>query len=632
MTIPALRRNTILAAAALLAATLTHAASTPGHAQGADAAKEAATEEARAEQDSRNYQLQYSMGYFSSYNTADPFLDLTKAGNSYWTIEQNDGPTLSFSEAVTQGYLDPDTGLPRSLPANARAVAKFAVLHGMRDHPRYFAGGYTMEWEGEGYGFLDGQPRDMQRRIGTNKLSFHARQDRRHGVRIKFSQVRGEGVRSIRLYKNEHKELIDAGEIWNPDFIEHMRRYDVIRTMDFQRINTSPVTKFSEVARPEDPFYVNARETEWPAPARYGMPYEVLFDLAQKADAALWLHIPPMIGSPLHPAHPSLRSEEGWVSGGKLSRMASENARAIVDSPEWEIFAGELADRLVASGYDADTPLYIEIGNEIWNWSSPFGVNTSYFDGIGKGLHNKHGHRYAYGVVLARFAHLFENALKARGVSHNTVYVIASHTANPSSTTVAINGFKAKLDALDADAEALIAKTGVTLTTYTRCSKGFGANRFNNAKGEALARAWENAINENPEQLKRDLHDYCLNATVNHDLNVNKLLTDWRRQHAEIERQGMRLIGAYEGGSHDWPRDLLNASETFRDWWRDYHWGPYGADVVRQTSLAIIEEFPGVMLSDFDSIGPIGGLPWFEGHYSEETDLMRVWDEFARPR
>lgn len=631
MTILMLWRNSslecALLAAALAYAVIAHAVIAPGHAEGPEAAEGIA-----AEKDDRTYQLQYSMGYFSSFNTLDPFLDLTKAGNSYWIIEQNDGPSLSFGEAVEQGYLDPDTGLPRNLPANARAVSKFSVLHGMTQHPRYFAGAYTMEWEGKAYGFLQGQPRDMQRRVGTNALSFHIRQDHKSGRGIAFSQVRGDGVKSIRLYKNEHKKLIDAGEIWNPDFIEHMRRYDVIRTMDFQHTNASPVTKFSQVARPEDPFYANTLRTEWPAPARYGMPYEVLFDLAQKADAALWLHIPAMIGAPIHPAHPSLRSEKGWVSAGKLSEMAKENARAIVDSPEWEIFASELADRLVASGYDADTPLYIEIGNEIWNWSPPFGRNTSYFEGLGAGLHDKGGHRRAYGNVLARFAHLFENALKARGVSYNTVYVIASHTVRPSTTRTAIVGFKEQLDALGADTDALTAKTGVALTTYTRCSGGFGANRFNKAEGDALVRAWEKAIADDPEQLKRDLHDYCVNATTDNDYNVRKLMTYWRRQHAEIQRHGLRLIGAYEGGSHDWPRELLGASETFRDWWRDYHWGPYGADVVRQTNLAIIEQFPGVMLSDFDSIGEIGGAPWLEGHYAKDTDLMRVWDEFARPR
>lgn len=616
-------------AAAAGSAAFILAANPSGRAQ-----NEAAQDRAAQDDTPRNYQLQYSMGYFSSYKLLDPFLDLTKAGDNYWIVEQTGEEAIGYGEALSRGYLDPETGLPQDLPAGARAGPSAGVLHGMTYFPDYYAGAYTMEWDGKAHGFLQGQPRDMQRRLGPNKLSFYAHPQNRRGLGLRFSQVRGEGIDSIRVYRDEHRKLIEAGEIWNPAFIEHMRRYDVIRTMDFQRINTSPVTKFSQVARPEDPFYVNALEHEWPAPPRYGMPYEILFDLARKADAALWLHIPALIGAPLHPGHPSLRKEDGEFSWDNMRSMARENARAIVDSPEWEIFAAALTDRLVASGYDAGKPLYIEIGNEIWNWAPPFGSNTTYYHGLGYGLRDDRtwGHRHAYGFVLARFADTMETELKKRGLSYNIVYVLASHTANAPATSAAIAGFNAALENMGENASAVAAKTGVALTTYTSCSTGFGAKRFGKRDGAALARAWEGAIAEDPEGLKRGLHDYCINATRNNDLNLHHVLESWKRHRDIIEPHGLRLIGAYEGGSHDWPRDLLKASETFSAWWREFHWGPYGADVVRQTNLALIEEFPGVMLSDFDSIGPIGGAPWVEGHYAQETDLMRVWDEFARPQ
>jgi len=581
----------------------------------------------------RPYRLQYSMAYLSAYKLLDPFINLTKAGDGYWRIERGDAPPLSYGEALEQGYIDPQTGMPRRLPANARAITNAPVLHGMSDYPRYYAGGYTMEWEGDAFGFLLGQPRDMQRRRGAGKLSFYVRPETRRGVGIGFSRLREDGLTSFRVYRDDHRKRLEAGEIWNPDFIAHMRRYDVIRTMGFQRINASPVTKFSQVARPEDAFYGNALKSEWPAPPRYGVPYEALFDLAISADADLWLHVPPMIGAPMHPGHPSLRNENGGADWEKIAAMAQENARAIVESPEWGVFAAALADRLVASGYDARRPLYIEIGNEIWNWGPPFGLNTGYFNGLGRGLRARWGDRQAYGLVLARFAHLFETELQNRGLEYNTVYVLASHTANPYATTVGIDGFEAGLkDIGEEAARRLTARTGVALTTYTRCSGGFGETRFGKLGTDALARAWEDAIREDSEALKRDLHDFCLNATQNNERNLQHVLSSWKRHHEIVEKRGLRLMGAYEGGSHDWPRDLIKASATFRAWWRDFHWGPYGADIVRRTNLALIEAFPGVMLSDFDSVGAPGNAPWVEGHYAEETDLMRVWDEFARPR
>lgn len=587
---------------------------------------------AQAEDDKRNYQLQHAMGFLSPYQMMDPFINLTKAGTNYWVIQDNDGLKLDYGEALTQGYIDPETGLPVRVPSNGGVALGFSVLYGMKHYPRHYAGAYTMEWEGDAYGFLSRQPRDLQRRIGSNKLSFYARPENQYARGLRFSRIHGDGLKSIRVYRDEHKKLIEAGEIWNPDFIEHMRKYDIIRTMDFQRINASPVTKFSEVARPEDPFYANSLRAEWPAPPRYGMPYEILFDLAKKTDAALWLHIPPMVGAPLHPAHPSLRSEKGHVSVVKVSAMAQQNARSIIESPEWETFARELADRLIASNYAPSKPLYIEIGNEIWNTAGAFALNTLYYQGIGRAINKKWGYREAYGLVLARFAHLFENELKRRGVSYDVTYILASHTANPHATRTAVKGFKYQLEQMKADADALIAKTGVTLTTYTRCSTDFAKNRFGDKEGDPLVRAWENAIDQDPEQLKRDLRNFCVEGPWTISRNLNHVVHNWRRHDNILRKHGIRLIGAYEGGSHDRPKKELRASDKFNSWWLEFQWGPYGADIVRQTNLAVIEAFPGTILSDFDTIGVVGSAPWLEGHYAHKTDLMRVWDEFARPQ
>lgn len=480
--------------------------------------------------------------------------------------------------------------------------------------------------------FLNGQPNDLQRRVGARELSFYVRPENTQRLNIRFSQIRDEGLKSFRLYRDEHKKLIDAGEIWNPDFIEHMKKYDVIRTMDFQRINGSPVTKFSEVALPGDAFYANALMDEWPAPPRYGMPYEILFDLANKADAALWLHIPPLIGAPLHPGHPSLRNDKGNIGIRKVSAMASSNAKEIIDSPTWDEFTKELADRLVASGYSPEKPLYIEIGNEIWNNARPFSLNTSYFRGIGRGLRNDWRHREAYGAVLARFANSFEEELKRRSLDYNVTYVLASHTANVSATTKAIEGFNYQVESMQADADALIAKTGLALTSYTRCSASFSKQRFKGAKGKELIHLWEKAIDENAESLKRELHDFCVTASGHGVLSLQYIVKSWRLHQEAARKNGMRLIGAYEGGSHDQPDEGLKESKKFAEWWLDFHWGHYGADIIRQTNLALINEFPGVMLSDFSSMGPVGRAPWVEGHYAYETDLLRVWDEFSRPQ
>ena len=54
--------------------------------------------------------------------------------------------------------------------------------------------------------------------------------------------------------------------------------------------------------------------------------------------------------------------------------------------------------------------------------------------------------------------------------------------------------------------------------------------------------------------------------------------------------------------------------------------------MVRQINLSLIEAFPGVILSNYGSSGPIGDAPWLDGHYGQKTDMMRMWEEFGRAK
>lgn len=586
------------------------------------------------EPETRDYQLQLGPHFLSPGNMEEPFLNLVKASSGAWQIDRTDAPPMNFGDALAAGYINEETGMPIALPNNARSIRGPGFIRSVKNYPDYYAGAYTLEWDGDAHGFLQGQPRDMQRRIGKNKLSFFVQPNKRNGRLLRFSELKNGGVTGIRLYRDENKKLIEAGEIWNPVFINYLKKYDVVRTMDFQATNASPVRSFDEVARPEDVFYGNGLIAQWPPLPRYGTPYEILFDLAKKADVKLWLTIPPMLGAPQHIAHPSFRldNNEKVIDPSKVTRMARTNWREILDSPEWETFAAAFADRLIASDYPADKPLYIELGNEIWNWAAPFTYHTGYAHGIGRGMNEKWGHRQAYGVLTARFAAALEKEFTKRGVSYNVTYVIASQTAWPATTSAAITGFRYQLNQMGADSDAIFAKTGIALTTYSICAKPFSKHAFAGLEGPELAKAWEQAIDKDPEGLKRRYYDYCLNGPASAASTRPWILRAWRKHRALANKEGLRIIGAYEGGSHDRTPKGLGRSKKFKKWWTDYHWGPQGADVVRQVNLSIIEEFPGVILSNYVSMGNIGGAPWFDGHYSQKTDMLDMWDEFARPR
>ena len=106
----------------------------------------------------------------------------------------------------------------------------------------------------------------------------------------------------------------------------------------------------------------------------------------------------------------------------------------------------------------------------------------------------------------------------------------------------------------------------------------------------------------------------------------------WKEHQKFATEGGSRLIGAYEGGSHLKPPKELSESKEFMKWWRDYHWGPQGADVARSINKELIETFPGVIVANYESIGELSAAnPWIDGHYARPTPMLRMWDEFARP-
>lgn len=581
----------------------------------------------------RTYELQLGLNFLDSGDLEDPFLDLTKLSSRRWSIRFPGGDTWDDGRAIAEGYINADTGLPAGLPEGAQSASGPNIVYGGRIFPNYYAGDYIFEWDGDAYGFIAGEPREFQDHEGKNRLRFKVSSKNRKSLFLRLSQIRNGGVTGVRVYRAEYEPLVKAGEIWNPKFIDYVRHYDVLRMLDMQHENASPVRSFDDVARPEDAGYGVGFTTRSPTPKRYGAPYEILFDLGVKAERSIWVHIPPEIGSPKRQDDPSLRLNDNpnFVDPKKLKALAHDNAAAILSSPEWEKFAAAFVDRLVASGYPADRPLYIELGNEIWNFAFPFTLHTNYVWGLANGVDPSWGVRKGYGALTARWMRALEAELAKRGLSYNIVYVIASHTGSPESTTQAFEGLKEHLRANGLDPAAFIRKTGVALATYHFAAGVYDKKLFGELKGDDLIKRWEEAIREDPEGLKKRLHDYFVDSPQNVAGTRRWILWRWRLQEEAARKEGSRLIGAYEGGSNNNPPKALMSSPVFAAWWKDYHWGDYGADVVRQVNATIIKTFPEVMLANYGGLGVIGKRPWFDGHYAEDTAMLRMWDEFAIP-
>ena len=585
------------------------------------------------DQSARQHKLQVSLSFTAAFNLEDPFLNIAKSTFGSWRYILRDNENLPAEDALELGFTDPQTGLPKSMPKDGVAAVGGQVFSQISHYPDHYSGKYVFEWDGDAYGIVHGQPRDLQYKDGQNRIRFSIRPDNVKARALRFSQVKGNGVQGIRLFRAEHEDLLKAGKIWNPTFLDFAKKYDIIRTMDMQGTNNWPVRAFDEIATMDSPSWGAGHSRRWPAPPYYSIPYEALFNLGVETGRELWLHIPPQIGSPKHQNHPSLAYDDrpNIADPEKLRAHAKENVSEILDSSEWDIFAEQFVDRLISSGYPKNRPLYIELGNEIWNFSGGFVYSTYYAWGVGEGIYGKAGMRHGYGILTARWMIALEKALQARNANYNITYIVASHTAWADRTRIALNAMKDYFQKSGVDADAMLKKSGVTLTTYFGSRKAFEETILGKLSAAELVRVWEKEISENPRALADKVTQHFASGPASSIGTVPWVMANWRAHQKIANQFGINVIGAYEGGSHIEPPAALMKSEKFEKWWTAYHWGADGAKLLKISNDAILAEFPDAILSNYASMGPIGEQPWYDGHYADETPMMKMWDEYAIP-
>ncbi len=584
-----------------------------------------------AAEQKRTHQLQLGLGFAAPFNMEEPFLDLAKTRSATWEFGVGKGQRLAAAKALEAGYLDPATYMPTKKSRETSYAAVAVFMPNADRYSSYYAGDYVLDWDGEAYGFMQRWPKSFERRRTDNSVEYSMPKAGAKGGALRFSGV-GDGFTSFRLYRKENAARLARGELWNPDFINYVRRYDILRTMDLQSTNNTVIRRYDQIANLNEPWGQGGGAT-WPEAPFYSIPYEILFNLGVTADVKLWMTLPPQIGAPISPADPSLRQDNRpfRISGKKVGDHAAAHVKETLASPEWEKFATAFADRYVASKYPLTRPLYLEVGNEIWNNAGGFYVSTNYAAGIGRGINPKWGIGQGYGVLIGRYMMALETEFARRKIRPNIIYVVASHTANPWRTKAALEGLSAYLVQNGVDAARYLDMTGVAATNYYGHFNEMSKAMFGVSKPQLYAPLWIEEIKKDPDAFARRIETLLTDGPKTVKANGPWIVARWKEHKTLAERAGSHFIGGYEGGSHlTAPKELVR-SKIFLDWWLAWLWSDAGADVGRRINQEIIDAFPGTIVSNYKSIGTLGpDAPWNDGHYSKPTPMMDMWDEFAK--
>lgn len=222
----------------------------------------------------------------SPYGDSFMSLDLMKGAEpwSYWT-EGIGGRYVPEADQIMdkRGWL---TTLP---VVDGVETGVYANIFYGRIQP---AGPFILEWKGKGSIEVEG-PYEV---IGKNRIRFDFAPEyvdaqgnpTQDGITVVINGTDPDGtgnyLRDIKLYRAEDADLIAAGERFDPDWMNAIDDFRILRTHDWQYTNFPATVDWSRNV-------VAADQAVWGLDGR-GMPYEVMVDTANETRSDIWVNMP----------------------------------------------------------------------------------------------------------------------------------------------------------------------------------------------------------------------------------------------------------------------------------------------------------------------------------------------------
>lgn len=258
----------------------------------------------------------------NDWSTELPFLDGFKSARQ-WT------PQCLLSEGCGSDWgtgeddkIDLDEqGWVKSLPKPEDGVkfTRVSTLLFREINGKYPGGQYVVLYDGEGkieYDF-DARKDEAASKPGRDVLNVEPAQG---GIYLILTETdpnnTGNYIRNIRVVPIEYEKTFEA-EIFNPVFLERIKKFGVIRFMDWMSTNNSEQQEWDNRPKVDDATY-----------AIKGVPLEIMIELANRMRAHPWFNMP----------H---KATDAYMTN----------------------FAQMVKERL-----DPNLKAYVELSNEVWNW------------------------------------------------------------------------------------------------------------------------------------------------------------------------------------------------------------------------------------------------------------------------
>lgn len=240
------------------------------------------------------------VNYFTS---EQPFLNIfkttwiSKTNPQGWQTHRVSASVFDTGEGAyvqtdADGYpttLTPSPSDPNSTPFSSVGVI-FLYNLGKSDAgigQNYPAGRYVVLYDGQGTLSYGNDARLVSSSRGRDVFDV-ANPTYGGGIDLRITATdpehTGNYLRAIRVVKAENEDLLANGETFNPDFLNLLRNFRVLRGMQWLQIDDEGGFVKNWAARP------HLSDAGWGGPN--GTPIEVLLELCNAIDADCWLNIP----------------------------------------------------------------------------------------------------------------------------------------------------------------------------------------------------------------------------------------------------------------------------------------------------------------------------------------------------
>lgn len=258
----------------------------------------------------------FGLSGVSDFSTQHPFIDIMRTAREWIGHLPDQWGGWTHAELESGGYLDAD-GWLTALPDELDSVGLLFLVD-LPEEAGSFEGRYRLTFDGQGEIELRGRRRVLGIAEGERRFHFSPGKGLVE-LRIHDTDPEGTGdyIRNIRIIKEDHIADFEAGERFNPSFLERLEGARGLRYLDWMRANDSEISQWQDRPRIED--------YTW---ARIGVPLEILIELANRLGADPWFTLP-----------------------------------HLADDDYMRRFA-----QTVHADLDPGLRAYVEFSNEVWNW------------------------------------------------------------------------------------------------------------------------------------------------------------------------------------------------------------------------------------------------------------------------